>query len=273
MLVTAAVLLAIGAGGAGGYIVYKRVLHPAAGPAADEPRTEANLTVVSVPPVDDALLALRDSLTRAEAERLRGLPDSGWLVVRGVPTGARLFVGDRPHRDTVLWLGVGTHKIRISATGYDDFDGSVAVPKADTVSYAVTMSRPSRPEPAPPVTRRSPTPAPPPARVGQCTDPREQQTYNLGQVCWDVAPRLVGSAFVTVPPGSIQSPRAVFVLVHVGADGNAINAFPTNRPGDDPSFLQLARRYARRARYEPATKGGQAVESWFAFRFAPQVRQ
>jgi hypothetical protein len=272
MLVAAAVLLAIGAGGAGGYFVYTRVLKPADGTQVPVPRTDVDLTVVSVPPVDATLLAVRDSLFRAEAERFRALPDSGWLVVRGVPAGARLFVGDRPHRDTVLWLGVGTQKIRISATGYQDFDGSVAVPKADTVSYDVLMARATRSAAAPQNARRDPPPRPAATPAGQCTDPR-QRTYNLNQLCWDAAPRLVGSAFVTVAPGSIQSNRPVFVLVHVGADGKAVNAFPTNRPGDDPDFLQMARRYARSARYEPATKGGRPVEAWFAFRFAPQVRQ
>jgi serine/threonine protein kinase len=277
-MLVAAVLLAIGAGGAGGYFVYTRVLSPEGGGPPPVLRTDADLTVVSLPPVDAALLALRDSLSRAEAERFRALPDSGWLVVRGVPSGARLFVGERPHRDTILWLGVGTQKVRIQATGFDDFDGSVAVPKADTVAYDVVMTRTPRPatQPAPrPATPTAPPRSPPPAAAapaGQCTEPR-QGTYNLEQLCWDVAPRLVGSAFVSVPAGSIQSNRAVFVLVHVGADGRAINAFPTNRAGDDPAFLLMARRYARAARYEPATKAGRPVESWFAFRFAPQVRQ
>ena len=271
-LVAAAVLLAIGAGGAGGYFVYTKMLTPPGAVAPAPPtRTEVDLTVVSMPPVDAALVALRDSLARAEAERFRALPDSGWLVVRGVPAGGRLFVGDLAHRDTVLWLGVGTQKIRVSATGYQDFDGSVAVPKADTVLYAVAMTRAARAAAAaaPPPARRDPPPAAP---AGQCTDPR-QRTYNLDQVCWDVAPRLIGSAFVTVAPGAIQSSRPVYVLVHVGADGAAIDAFPTNRPGDDASFLQMARRYARAARYEAATKAGRPVASWFAFRFAPQLRQ
>jgi hypothetical protein len=270
MLVAAAVLVAVGAGGAGGYFVYTKVLNtPGAATPAPVLPAALDLTVVSGPPVDAALVALRDSLARAEAERFRALPDSGWLVVRGVPAGARLFVGERAHRDTVLWLGVGTQKVRVSATGYQDFDGSVAVPKADTVRYAVTMTRATAP---PPVARRDPPPAAPAAPAGQCTDPR-QRTYNLGQACWDVAPRLLGSAFVEVAPGAIQSTRPVFVLVHVGADGGAMDAFPTNRAGDDAAFLQTARRYARSARYQPATKAGQPVESWFAFRFAPQLRQ
>ena len=272
MLVAAAVLVAVGAGGAGGYFVYTKVLNrPGPATAAPVLPAELNLTMVSGPPVDAALVALRDSLARAEAERFRALPDSGWLVVRGVPAGARLFVGERAHRDTVLWLGVGTQKVRVSATGYQDFDGSVAVPKADTVRYAVALARTAAAA-VPPPARRDRPPAAPAASAGQCTDPR-QRTYNLDQACWDVAPRLIGSAFVEVASGAIRSTRPVFVLVHVGADGGAIDAFPTNRAGDDAAFLQTARRYARSARYEPASKAGRPVESWFAFRFAPQLRQ
>ncbi|MDH5195623.1 MAG: serine/threonine-protein kinase [Gemmatimonadota bacterium] len=267
VLVAAAVLLAIGVGGAGGYFVYTRILQvPPPVPVAP---IEVDLATVSVPPVNAALVALRDSLVRAEAERVRGLPDSGWLVVRGIPDGARLFVGDQAYRDTVVWLGVGTQKIRVAATGYLDFDGSVAVPKADTVTYLVTMKRDTAGRPAP-VTRPTPPPSGP---VGQCTNPGQRTTYNLGSVCWDEAPRLQGAAYVTVPPGSIESTRPVLVLVHVGADGRALTAAPAPRNGDDLSFMRLAVRYARAQTYVPATKNGRAVESWFPFRFAPQVRQ
>jgi hypothetical protein len=92
-------------------------------------------------------------------------------------------------------------------------------------------------------------------------------------VCWDAAPRLLGNAFVTVPGGAIQSTQPVYVLVHVGADGAAINAFPTANQGDDPAFMRVAVRHARAAQFQPATKAGRPVESWFRFRFAPQIQQ
>jgi serine/threonine protein kinase len=272
MLVAAGVLVAVGAGGAGGYFVYTRVLNPP-GATAPVPRTDADLTVVSVPPVDAALLALRDSLARAEAERFRALPDSGWLVVRGVPTGGRLFVGERAHRDTVLWLGVGTQKIRVSATGYEDFDGSVAVRKADTASYEVVVKRIERTAAPPPAARRDAAPVTPAAPAGQCTNPGQRATYNLDSVCWDRPPRLRGPAIVPVAAGAIQSGRPVSVLVHVGADGRPLTASPVARAGDDLRFMQLAVRYARAQTYEPATKTGQPVASWFVFRFAPETRQ
>jgi len=221
--------------------------------------------VVTMPPIDAALVTLRDSMARAEAQRVAALPDSGWLVVRGVPTGARLFVGDQAYRDTVLWLGVGTQKIRVSAAGYQNFDGSVAVPKADTVEYAVTLARvespPTRPARQPPA-----TPA------GQCTDPR-QATYNQNGVCFDQPPRLRGEAFVPVPPGTSPSTRPVFVLVHVGADGQPINTFPVLRAGDDAAFMRIAVRFARGQTYEPATRAGRPVEAYFPFRFAPRTRE
>ena len=272
LLVAAGVVLAIGAGGAGGYFIYTRVLNaPAPVTAAPVVPAAVDLSVVTMPPVDRSLVMLRDSLDRAETERLRALPDSGWLVVRGVPAGGRVFVGEQPFRDTLLWLGVGTQKIRVSATGFQTFDGSVPIRKADTVVYDVVMAAASSPPtPRPAVSQRQP--AAPPAPAGQCTDPR-QQTYNLNQLCWDAGPRLLGSAFVSVPAGAIQSTRPVFVLVHVGADGAVINAFPTAAQGDDPAFMRLAVRHARGAQYAPATKAGRAVESWFRFRFAPQVGQ
>jgi len=265
LMVAAGVLLAIGAGGAGGYLIYTRVLNAPVAPAA-VPAGPLDLRVVTMPPIDAALVSLRDSMARAEAERLRALPDSGWLVVRGVPEGARLFIGDQAYRDTILWLGVGTQKIRVSATGYESFDGSIAVPKADTAEYAVTLTRLAQASPSRPAARPPATPA------GQCRDPR-QSTYNLNQVCWDSQPRIMGDLTIPVAGAQVQSRRPVFVLVHVGADGRAINAFPVPTAGDDPVFVRLAVRHARGAQYAAATKAGEPVESWFRFRFAPQIRQ
>jgi len=266
LLVAAGILLAVGAGGAGGYLVYTRVLNV---PATPTPIVAGplDLTVVTAPPMDSALVAERDAMARAEAERLRALPDSGWLVVRGVPAGARLFVGEQAYRDTVLWVGMGTQKIRVSATGYQNFDGSVAVPKADTVLYDVALAR-AAPAPGP---TRPPVTAPA-APAGQCTNPA-QTTYNLNSACFDQAPRLQGDAFVPVPPGVTTSPRPVLVWVHVGVDGRPINTFPVQRAGDDANFMRLAVRFARNQTYEPATKNGRPVESFFRFRFAPQTRQ
>jgi len=263
LLVAAGILLAIGAGGAGGYLVYTRVLN-VPGTPAPAVAGPLDLTVVTAPPTDSALVAEREAMARAEAERLRALPDSGWLVVRGVPAGARLFVGEQAYRDTVLWVGMGTQKIRVSATGYQNFDGSVAVPKADTVLYDVALTRAA---PAPTPTRPPVTSAPAPA--GQCTNPR-QPTYNLNSLCFDRPPRLRGDAVVAVPPGMPTSPRPVYVLVHVGTDGNPINTFPVLRAGDDANFMRLAVRFARNQTYEPATRNGRPVEAFFQVRFAPR---
>jgi serine/threonine protein kinase len=268
VLVAAAVLIAIGAGGAGGYLLYTQILRPVGGSMAELPFT-LQAAVITQPPVDQALVAARDSARLAEEERLRALPDSGGVALTGVPQGARLFVDTDPtaYRDTVLWLDLGSHKIRIKAANHEDFDLSVQVPKADTAVYPVAMKAI-----AAPVSRRvePPRPAQP---AGQCTNPGEPQTYNLGNVCWDQAPRLLGSPFIPVDAGQVRSRRAVFVMVRVAPNGSAQGAFPVRRAGDDIEFLRIAVLHARNARYEPATKDGRPVESYFQFRFAPQIRQ
>jgi hypothetical protein len=64
----------------------------------------------------------------------------------------------------------------------------------------------------------------------------------------------------------------VFLWVQVGVDGTARNVAVGPRPGTDPSFVVLAREFARRQRYRPALKNGQPVEAWFQFRFVPSAR-
>jgi hypothetical protein len=261
-IATLAVLL--GGGGVGGYYVYRAFYAARPGPA-----TPTVVVPDSVPPVDSAALAARDSaaradsIARADAVRLAALPDTGWLVVRHAPAGARFFIGETPYQDSVLALGLNSYGLRVTAAGFDDFTTLVTIRKAESTFVDTRLARAASPVPA--------APQPPPAAAGQCERPG-QPGYNLARLCFDAQPRLLDEAFVPLDESVRGTPRAVVVLVRVSVDGRALLSAPGTRTPPDPTFMALAMRQARRLRYEPATKNGRAVEAWGQFRFFPQKR-
>ena len=278
VLAVASLAVLLGGGGVGGYYIYQAFYAPRPEPAA---ATVALPT--SVPLLDSAARAARDSaaradaIARAEAARLAALPDTGWLVVRGAPAGARFFVGETPYQDSILALGLNSYGLRVTAAGYNDFTYLVTIRKAESTFVTTELTRAAVAET--PVAPRRPAARPRPlvprdgaaAPAGQCDRPG-QPGYNAGQLCFDTAPRLLGEAIVPLNESVTGTPRPVVVLVRVSVDGRALMSAPGNRTPPDPTFMALAMRHARRLRYEPATKHDRPVEAWGQFRFFPQSR-
>jgi hypothetical protein len=233
--------------------------------------------VLSLPPSNAATVAARDSVTRADSVRLAAIPDSGWLTITGAPAGARFWVNDEPHVRNVIRLGIGSHQLRVKASGYQDYTTLVSVAKGDSltqtvklvkapaVAGAVPAPRPAAPRPV------AQPPAAAPAEAGTCASPFEP-TFNKDDVCFDRPPAPTANLVVPLDASVSGTPRPVFLWVRVGADGAARSVAVPPRPGSDPSFVVLARAFAREQRYQPALKSGQPVEAWFQFRFVPQLR-
>lgn len=278
VLAVASLAVLVGGGGVGGYYIYRAFYASQAEPPS--------LTIAlpdSLPPVDSAALAARDSAARAdsiaqvETARLAALPDTGWLVVRGAPAGARFFIGETPYQDSVLGLGLNSYGLRVTAAGYNAFTSLVTIRKAESTFVDARLTRAAVAET--PVTPRRPAarPRPPAPRDSaaapgaQCDRPG-QPGYNAGHLCFDTAPRLLGEAIVPLNESVTQTPQPVVVVVRVSVEGRALMSAPGNRTPPDPTFMALALRHARRLRYEPAAKNGRPVEAWGVFRFFPQSR-
>jgi serine/threonine protein kinase len=277
-LAVASLVVLLGGGGVGGYYIYRAFYTPRHEPAG--------LTIAipeSLPPIDSTALAARDSTARADsvahaqAARFAALPDTGWLVVRGAPAGARFFIGETPHQDSVIALGLNSYGLRVTAAGFNDFTYLVTIRKAESTFVDVKLSRavvadaPAPARPGPVQRPRQPRRDTAATLRAQCERPG-QPGYNVGQLCFDAPPRLIGEAVVPLDESVTGTPRPVVVLVRVSADGRALLSAPGDRAPPDPSFMALAVRHARRQRYEPATKGGQPVEAWGQFRFFLQSR-
>jgi serine/threonine-protein kinase len=273
-LVAGGVLVLLGGGGWGGYYVYTTYVAPSAsatpaGPLTIEP------AFLSLPPSTAATVAARDSIARADSARLAALPDSGWLTVKGAPAGARFLVDDLPHINNLIRLGIGSHQLRVRASGYQDYTTLVSVAKGDSLFQTVTLVRaPATAATAPvrqPPTRGVTPPPPATGDAGTCASPFEP-TYNKDAACFDTPPGSTGNLEVPLDASVSGRPRPVLLWVRVGPDGSARQVQSDPRAGGDPSFVVLARGFARQQRYRPALKNGQPVEAWFQFRFVPQLR-
>jgi serine/threonine-protein kinase len=277
VLVAASVLLLLGGGGAGGYYVYTNYVAPRSAPGAPGDPLTLEPAVLSLPPSNAATVAARDSVMRADSVRLAAIPDSGWLTITGAPAGARFWVNDEPHVSNVIRLGIGSHQLRVKASGYQDYTTLVSVAKGDSLTEAVRLVKAAAavaaapaPRPAAPRPVAQP-PAAAPAEAGTCDSPFEP-TFNKDRVCFDTPPAPTANLVVPLDASVSGAPRPVFLWVRVRADGAARGVAVPPRPGSDPSFVVLARAFAREQHYQPALKNGQPVEAWFQFRFVPQPR-
>jgi serine/threonine protein kinase len=277
VLVAASILVLLGGGGAGGWYVYHNYIVPRTSAAAT-PTGPVSLdpTVLSLPPQNAATLAGRDSAGRADSVRLAALPDSGWLTVTGAPAGARFWVDDEPHMSNVIRLGIGSHRLRVRASGYQDHATLVSVAKGDSLVEGVRLVRvagagaPAQRQPAPPRPVARP-PAAAAAEAGTCASPFEP-TYNKDGACFDTPPAATGNLTVPLDGTVTGTPGRVLLWVKVGVGGAAQQVLVDPRTGADPSFVVLARSFARGQRFRPALKNGQPVEAWFQFPFFPQPR-
>jgi hypothetical protein len=195
--------------------------------------------------------------------------------VTGAPAGARFRVDDDVHMRNVIRLGIGSHQLRVQASGYNDYTTLVAVAKGDSLVRAVTLTRATTAA-APPATRQLPgnrpaAPTKPGGGAGTCTSPFEA-TYNQDDACFDTPPAPTGNLEVPLDGSVSGTPRRVFLWVRVGPDGAARAVYYDPAGGGDPNFVLLARAFARQQRYRPALKDGQPVEAWFQFPFVPESR-
>jgi serine/threonine protein kinase len=269
LVVAASVLMLLGGGGVGGYYLYMEYLAPrtALTAAPPEPVT-VDRTFLTLPPVDAPALLARDSATRADSIRLASLPDSGWLAVVGAPNGARFWVDEVPYQTSLIRLGIGSHRLQVRATGFQEYATLVAVGKGDSLVERVQLARAA----APPRPRAPATGRPAESEgAGTCASPFEP-TYNKDGACFDTPPSTTGNLLVPLDGSVSGAPRPVFLWVKVGPDGAARDAQVQARPTDDPAFVVLARTFARAQRYRPALKGGRTVDAWFQFHFVPQPR-
>ncbi|HKI96691.1 MAG TPA: protein kinase [Gemmatimonadales bacterium] len=199
-------------------------------------------------------------------------PDSGILIVTGLPRGGRVYVDGTPSTDTTIELALGAHSVMVKATGYVSLATTAQIPRGDTVRVPGVLERVAvhKPAPADTAVAAAPKPVTPPAPkpklANSCTKPGA--TYNADGSCFDTAPSQSGSPFFKVP-ANLPADVRIVLWVQVGRDGVAKYVAPADA-NTEPALQPLARVHAYNQRYRPAEKDGHAVDSWFQAFFISQ---
>jgi hypothetical protein len=193
-------------------------------------------------PTDDSAAVAEDT-----APPPPPLPPTGVLVLTNVSSRARVSLDGEAMQGTTYVLEPRSYTIRVTRSGYQDFETSTSVARGDTVRLRVTQTRIQPVEPPPP--------------VAQCTDPRSGDTYNLNSACFDQAPRPTGVPVIPLPEGVQGSPRAI-LWVKVLAD-SSVGQMDWHTRSGNLAFDLAAQAFARRRMtYRPAVKNGQPVDAW-----------
>ncbi|HEX9727778.1 MAG TPA: protein kinase [Gemmatimonadales bacterium] len=284
-LIAASLILLFGGAGAGGFYYFftdgplpgwipQRPL--AAAPAEPSP--------IVPPPVDSAALALvdstaADSATADSTPPAAVLPDSGWLVVRGAPRGARNYIDGNVAAANPARLAIGTYRLEVRATGFQSYSASVNIGRGDSLVQPVTLTRTPAPTmivDKPVDTAATPPPAQPRAAAAaaaaatQCNSPTAPN-YNSNRGCFDALPRFLGNPQVRLTAQVGQNPTPVTLWVQVSAEGKPVSRTAVQRSSDD-AFTLLAMQYAMTQLYQAATKDGNPVQAWIQVRFFPAQR-
>jgi hypothetical protein len=243
-------LLLLGGGGMGGYwYFYLDAQWPLpfmsdATPVESSDDQEDSLLVAAADsgamPEDTSIT--QDS-TMAEPETPEAaLPNTGTLVLRGMPRGAQVRIDGTLVESDSLEVEPRTYKVEVERTGYEKYETSTAVGRGQNVVLQVEMQRVAEPAPV----QQAPTQ--PPAQtdpgVDLCSqDPPTDIEYFRSRTCFDTPPRELRAPVASAPEGFGGDLEAVQVLVKVSVNGNAMLVLPGGRRQSAAPELQIAARH------------------------------
>lgn len=193
------------------------------------------------------------------------LPNTGTLLLEGLPARARVVVDGEPKQGPKLTLDAGSRKIEVTAPGYEKFSATVAIRRGGDTTLVVAMKRP-----AAAAAGGAPGGAAQPAE-GEDVCGLPGPNYNKDDACYDTPARAMVAPLVPLDDRIAGTPKDVVMWVKVSEDGRGLT-FQIIQHSDVPLFDRLAASFALSIRYNPAQKNGRPVESWSRLRLLPQPR-
>jgi serine/threonine protein kinase len=238
-------LIVGGALGGGGYLAYSQGLIGGARTAGGGGGTPGDTASVGG---DSTSQAAGDSGTRRDtAKRIPINPATpGRLVLSGVPRGATVLVGTQPLRGSEVELPAGEHQLRVTARGFATYTRTIPIMPGQTLNWRVEMEQ-------------APQMGGLPAGAGPCD--RYGPAYNQNNVCWEEPPTPLLPPRVALPSDFEGVPRPSQLLFHISPEGETLEV-RVYLASSHARFDELAMQLGRQMRWNPATKGGLAVESW-----------
>ncbi|UCG86936.1 MAG: protein kinase [Gemmatimonadota bacterium] len=275
VLVGMLLLLLLGGGGAGGYwyffldaqwplplpfLAQGSAEQPSSVGSAVGPGDSAGGQVDSLPlAAIDTIAAVGEDSAAPGAERaavsdtpVTELPNTGTLVLRGVPRGAQVQVNGESVEGDSLELDAGSHKIEVQRTGYEKYEETIQLPRGQVHILSIRMTPVAEPQP----------PATPPVNICAQEPPRSQEYFQVGN-CYDRPPSPTSVPYIFPPAGYQGELLPVNLLVKVSVNGNAIQTLRARRQEADPQLQIAAMRFTQDSlRFQPALRGDAPIEAW-----------
>jgi serine/threonine protein kinase len=183
--------------------------------------------------------------------------DSGAVRIVNLPRGSSVLIDERPVTEPVTRLPIGQHVIAISAPRFQFHAETVRVDAGQITEVSPTLTPLGEAlQRRQQVAQRTPSCTPGPG-------------YNVDGSCFDERPRPVAPPFVPVPDDVEGEPGPSTLWVRVSAEGKTLEVRRL-RPSNDAAFERDARAFAMEMAWQPAMKGGSAVEAWTQMIFRPQ---
>ena len=188
--------------------------------------------------------------------------------------------------DSLPGIEPGSHTIKVTARGYEDFKTTGAVPRGERKTIAVTLTKPGAAaasgRAAPPraaANTKAPTqqkaPAvelPPPISIGlpSCTGDWTEN-YNQDNMCFDARPRSSVATVLAVPDEIPGSPTAPILRVWVTAEGTVTQVVRV-KDSSVPQFTLAAINFVKGIKFNPAQKDSKPVAAWASVQVLPSGR-
>ncbi len=192
--------------------------------------------------------------TEAPTER----PNSGVLELRGVPGLGRVTVNGEAVSQHMLTVPAGSHRVSVTALGYEDYAATVAVGRGERIIVQVAMRRArgnDRPEVGRAFARTDDSDA--------CALPGP--SYNADGGCYDAPPVALQPAVVRLPKNVKVAPPPAILWIRVGAEGDVGRIVPAGKT--ELRFARQAAQVAKELPFRPAQKNGQPVAAWIRMTF------
>ncbi len=186
------------------------------------------------------------------------LSNMGSLEIRGVPGLAKVTVDGQEVSAHVLTIPVGSHHVRVTALGYEDYTTTVAIGRGERIIVQVAMRRAEARATAQPVRSFSQ-----PNTGEACALPGPN--YNAEGSCYDTPPVATGEPVVVLPAGVKVAPPPAILWIRIEADGRVDRIIPAGKT--DLRFARRAAQLAKAMPFQPARKDSKPVAAWIRMTF------
>ncbi len=233
-------------------------------PQPELPAHDDTLSMVPVdslaadPPAPDSLAPAPVDTAPVPEPAAAELPNTGTLEFRGVPALGKVTLDGDDVVGSLISVPAGSHRIRVTALGYEDYSSTVPVGRGERIIVQVQMRRAEE-------TADSPSSRVFSREVAEDRCELPGPSYNADGSCFETPPVTAEPAVVVLPAGVKVVPPPATLWLRIESDGRVDRIIPASKT--DLRFARQAAQVAKRMPFQPAQKLGKPVAAWVRLTF------